>query len=199
MKIVADTVNGCEYLTAGKPYTVLQEHAQSMRYPEQRTLDILSDTGLRITVLLKDCPHIAANWRIVEYETDKEALDEISRLGQEMQPEMYVTDEEEEEEWERMEEKQEVSAGDILRAGLKHMDDRASTYDKPEGERSMKATVDAFNAVTDGKMDTEEKGWLFMVLLKCVRSQQGNFKLDNYEDGAAYFGLMGETANGERK
>ena len=137
MKIVADAVNGCEYLTAGKPYTVLQEHAQSMRYPEQRTLDILSDTGLRITVLLKDCPHIAANWRIVEYETDKEALDEISRLGQEMQPEMYVTDEEEEE-WERMEEKQYDMVNNPkhyqLLPGVEVKDVRKAILDKiPEG------------------------------------------------------------------
>jgi len=48
-------------------------------------------------------------------------------------------------------------------------------------------------------VDTEEKGWLFMVLLKIVRSQQGDFKLDNYEDGGAYFGLMGEAANKERE
>ena len=27
------------------------------------------------------------------------------------------------------------------------------------------------------------------------RAQQGQFKADNYEDGAAYFGLMGEAAS----
>lgn len=87
------------------------------------------------------------------------------------------------------------TAPEILQAGIGHMQDRATTYDKPEGERSMAATVAAFNAVTgDGRMDTEERGWLFQLLLKAVRSQQGAFKLDNYEDGAAYFGLMGEAA-----
>ncbi len=91
-----------------------------------------------------------------------------------------------------------TSAQDIIKAGLGHIGDRAATYDKPEGERSMAATVAAFNAVTDGVMDTEEKGWIFMVLLKIVRSQQGNFKLDNYEDGSAYFGLAGEAASKER-
>lgn len=85
-----------------------------------------------------------------------------------------------------------VNAADVLEAGVGHMRDRASTYDKPEGERSMSATVNAFKAVTGVNM-TEEQGWLFMVLLKAVRSQQGNFKLDNYEDGAAYFGLMAEA------
>lgn len=85
------------------------------------------------------------------------------------------------------------SAAAILKAGLCHMEDRATTYDKPGGERSMGATVEAFQSITGHKL-TEEQGWLFMVLLKAVRSQQGNYKPDNYEDGAAYFGLMGEAA-----
>lgn len=85
------------------------------------------------------------------------------------------------------------TAQSILQAGLGHMQDRAATYDKPEGERSMGATVAAFNAVTGLSLSTEQ-GWLFQILLKAVRSQQGGFRLDNYEDGAAYFGLMGEAA-----
>ena len=91
------------------------------------------------------------------------------------------------------------TAYDIVKMAMKHMEDRAATYDKPEGERSIGATVDAFNAVTgDGLMNSEERGWLFMVLLKIVRSQQGDFKLDNYEDLSAYGGLMGEAAAKER-
>ena len=38
-----------------------------------------------------------------------------------------------------------------------------------------------------------------MVLLKAVRSQQGKYKSDSYEDGAAYFALMGEVSERERK
>jgi hypothetical protein len=45
---------------------------------------------------------------------------------------------------------------------------------------------------------TEEQGWMFMSILKMVRSQQGNFKLDNYEDGAAYFALAAEAAASDR-
>lgn len=86
-----------------------------------------------------------------------------------------------------------MKASDILKAAAGHMDDRAATYDKPAGERSMRATVAAFEAVTGVQM-TEEQGWLFMVLLKAVRSQQGQFKQDNYEDGAAYFALAAEAA-----
>lgn len=89
-------------------------------------------------------------------------------------------------------------APDILSAALGHMQDRAATYDKPEGERSMPATVAAFNAIT-GLGLTAEQGWLFALLLKAVRSQQGGFKQDNYEDGAAYFALMGEQAAADRK
>lgn len=73
------------------------------------------------------------------------------------------------------------------------MQDRAATYDKPEGERSMCATVEAFRAIT-GIRVTQEQGWLFMALLKAVRSQQGAYRADSYEDGAAYFALAGESA-----
>jgi hypothetical protein len=90
-----------------------------------------------------------------------------------------------------------VKAHQILEAGLGHMKDRSATYDKPAGERSMGATVDAFRAITGHDL-TEEQGWLFMGLLKMVRSQQGGFRADNYEDLAAYAGLQGEAAWAER-
>lgn len=90
-----------------------------------------------------------------------------------------------------------TKAADVLQAAMGHMQDRAATYDKPEGERSMPATVAAFNAVT-GLGLTAEEGWLFCVLLKAVRSQQGAYRADNYEDGAAYFALMGEQAACDR-
>jgi len=86
-----------------------------------------------------------------------------------------------------------MKAQDFLNAGLGHMQDRAATYDKPTGERSMAATVGAFKCVSGVEM-TEEQGWLFMGLLKMVRSQQGEFKADNYEDEAAYAALRGECA-----
>lgn len=89
----------------------------------------------------------------------------------------------------------EVSATSILSAAKAHLDERARIYDRPQGERSIRSVVEAFNALTgDGLMNTEERGWMFMVLLKLSRSQQGTFKLDNYEDGTNYFALMGESA-----
>ncbi|WP_312139930.1 DUF6378 domain-containing protein [Stutzerimonas nitrititolerans] len=90
-----------------------------------------------------------------------------------------------------------MKAHQILEAGLGHMKDRSATYDKPAGERSMGATVDAFRVITGHDL-TEEQGWLFMGLLKMVRSQQGGFRADNYEDLAAYAGLQGEAAWAER-
>ena len=86
-----------------------------------------------------------------------------------------------------------MTASDFLGAALSHLEDRASTYDNPTGERSMGRTVEAFNAITGLKL-TEEQGYLFMCLLKQVRSQQGKYKSDNYEDLTAYAALMGESA-----
>lgn len=92
-----------------------------------------------------------------------------------------------------------MKADEILTAAAGHLRDRAATYDKPEGERSVGATVQAFNAVTgDGLMNTEERGWLFLQMLKAVRSQQGAYRADSYEDGAAYAALAGEAAARER-
>ena len=90
-----------------------------------------------------------------------------------------------------------TTAYSVLEAAQSHMTDRASTYDKPTGERSMAATVKAFANVSGVTM-TEEQGWLFMGLLKMVRSQQGAYKLDNYEDEAAYAAMRAECAAIER-
>lgn len=84
-------------------------------------------------------------------------------------------------------------AQDFLQAALGHMQGRAKTYDKPQGERSMGAAVAAFNAAT-GHALSETQGWIFMVFLKAIRSQQGAFRADNFEDMAAYAGLAGESA-----
>lgn len=92
---------------------------------------------------------------------------------------------------------EQVTAHTILQAASGHMKDRAATYDKPEGERSMSAAVGAFKCVTGIEL-TEEQGWLFMQLLKAVRSQQGAYRADSYEDGAAYVALAGEAAAKER-
>lgn len=56
-----------------------------------------------------------------------------------------------------------TTAHDILQAAAGHMQDRAATYDKPEGERSMGATMEAFKAVTGHKL-TEEQGYLLAAI-----------------------------------
>lgn len=87
-----------------------------------------------------------------------------------------------------------MQAHEFLESGLSHMKDRAATYDAPQGERSMGKTVDMFRALTGIEM-SEEQGWKFMCCLKLVRSEQGDFRADNFEDLAAYAGLAGEAAS----
>ena len=85
-------------------------------------------------------------------------------------------------------------ASEILTAAAAHLKARESTYDSPGGERSIQKTVRLFEEATGIKM-SEEQGWLFMLMLKVVRSQQGDYRADSYEDGSAYFALMGEAAS----
>ena len=67
-------------------------------------------------------------------------------------------------------------------------------------ERSMAATVAAFNAI-EGTALTERQGWAFMQTLKLVRAastaRNGRFNPDDYLDGAAYAALGGEAAAGQ--
>lgn len=86
-----------------------------------------------------------------------------------------------------------MNASEVLQRGIDHMKDREKTYDSKGGERSMGKTVAMFNTLY-GKTITEEEGWAFMCLLKLVRTSQGAYRSDNYEDLAAYAGLMCESA-----
>lgn len=80
----------------------------------------------------------------------------------------------------------------ILAAGAETLQLRAKERDQDK-ERSMDKIVKAFNAVT-GKELTTREGWLFMAILKMVRSQLGNeFRPDDYIDGVNYFALAGEA------
>lgn len=86
-----------------------------------------------------------------------------------------------------------LTAVDFLARAAGHMADRAVTYDSPDGERSIAKTVEAFNALTNHNL-TAQDGWLLMLLLKIARANQGDFKLDNYEDLVAYSALLSESA-----
>ncbi len=69
--------------------------------------------------------------------------------------------------------------------------------DQPQ-ERSMAATVAAFNAI-EGTNLTERQGWAFMQTLKLVRAantaRNGRYNPDDYQDGAAYAALGAEAAH----
>lgn len=86
-----------------------------------------------------------------------------------------------------------VTAPNLLAAAKHHMDARAATYDKPEGERSMGKTVEVFNAF-HGTSITEAQGWHFMEILKRVRlfSAPG-YHADSAEDAVSYSALLGEA------
>ena len=85
------------------------------------------------------------------------------------------------------------SAAHFLREAAATIDLRAAQRDMPS-ERSMKRTVEAFNALV-GQTLTETQGWLFMVLLKLSRAQAGSFHLDDWLDAAAYTALALECEN----
>lgn len=86
------------------------------------------------------------------------------------------------------------AAIEFLMAASHTMRERADQYDKPEGERSMKAIISAFNAIT-GRSLTESEGWLIMLLLKMVRQWQNPDKAhpDSLLDGVAYASLLAES------
>jgi len=86
-----------------------------------------------------------------------------------------------------------TTANQLLNKAASHMQARASTYDNPEGERSMAATVTAYNSVT-GQNITESHGWLLMSILKMVRdNQRTEPHADSIEDLIAYSALYGEA------
>lgn len=95
-----------------------------------------------------------------------------------------------------------MNASEILKKAEEHMGARAKTYDAQGGERSMGKVAEIMNVLyadqlSDGHM-TEEMAWGMMVVLKLVRSSQGGYRADNYEDAVAYCALMGECAARER-
>lgn len=86
-----------------------------------------------------------------------------------------------------------TKAQDLLHRAAALMDERGKQYDQPSGERSMLATVTAFNAIS-GYSLTEADGFLLMALLKMVRDQQRETPhRDSIEDLVAYASLYGEA------
>lgn len=86
--------------------------------------------------------------------------------------------------------------GHILQSAFDTIHKRAADRDVKQ-ERSMKATVEAFNAIHGTKL-TEAQGWSFMTLLKMKRSFTGDvFRDDDFVDEAAYTALRAEARHAE--
>ena len=85
------------------------------------------------------------------------------------------------------------TASEIADSALKHIRERAETYDQPTGERSAAKTAKAFNAIT-GKDITESEVWLLLQLLKDVRQwSREDYHQDSAEDCIAYAALKAES------
>lgn len=85
-----------------------------------------------------------------------------------------------------------MNAQQILHDAANCIGSRAAERDQAQ-ERSMARTVNTFNALT-GRNLSEKEGWQFMAILKMARSMQGEERMDDYVDGAAYIALAGECA-----
>lgn len=86
-----------------------------------------------------------------------------------------------------------TTASSFLETAQLHMNERAKVYDSPDGERSMKKAVDAFNSVT-GHCLKESDGWLLLQLLKDTRQwSTEDYHADSAEDCIAYAALKAES------
>lgn len=89
-----------------------------------------------------------------------------------------------------------MKSTEFLQAAIDVQAERGKQYDKPSGERSMGATVSAFNCIT-GSMLEESDGWMFLGLLKLVRQSQNpeQYHHDSALDFVAYASLYAEAAS----
>lgn len=88
---------------------------------------------------------------------------------------------------------QATKAQDLLHRAASLMDERGEQYDQRSGERSMQATVTAFNAITGYHMNAAD-GFLLMAILKMVRDQSRETPhRDSLDDLVAYASLYGEA------
>lgn len=92
-----------------------------------------------------------------------------------------------------------MKSTEFLQAAIDVQAERGVTYDKPSGERSMGATVTAFNAIT-GRDLSEAEGWLLLQTLKDVRQWQNPSKYhhDSALDGVAYSALKAEALSEDK-
>lgn len=86
-----------------------------------------------------------------------------------------------------------LSAPQALENAAQHLRDRGTTYDSPDGERSMGRAVAALNALLGRQALSESEGWLLLQLLKDARDRTGKPHRDSLEDGIAYAALKAEA------
>jgi len=89
-----------------------------------------------------------------------------------------------------------MKSTEFLQAAIDVQAERGKQYDKPNGERSMGATVSAFNCITGFTLE-ESDGWMFLGLLKLVRQSQNpeQYHHDSALDFVAYASLYAEAAS----
>lgn len=89
-----------------------------------------------------------------------------------------------------------MKSTEFLQSAMDVQKQRGEQYDKPSGERSMGATVRAFNSIT-GHVLEESDGWMLLGLLKLVRQSQNPEKYhhDSALDFVAYASLYAEAAS----
>lgn len=93
-----------------------------------------------------------------------------------------------------------MKSNEFLQAAIDVQKERGAQYDKPSGERSMGATVEAFNCITGNNLK-EQDGWMLLGLLKLVRQSQNPEKYhhDSALDFVAYASLYAEAASEQCK
>jgi hypothetical protein len=93
-----------------------------------------------------------------------------------------------------------MKSNEFLQAAIDVQKERGAQYDKPSGERSMGATVAAFNCITGFTLE-ESDGWMLLGLLKLVRQSQNTEKYhhDSALDFVAYASLYAEAASEQCK
>lgn len=89
-----------------------------------------------------------------------------------------------------------MKSTEFLQSAMDVQKERGEQYDKPSGERSMGATVRAFNAITGHALE-ESDGWMLLGILKLVRQSQNPEKYhhDSALDFVAYASLYAEAAS----
>lgn len=86
----------------------------------------------------------------------------------------------------------------FLNEASRTMEQRAKLRDSEEGERTAAQIAKVFNVITGHEL-SESDAWMFLLVLKIVRSRNGKYNRDDYVDMAAYAGLLGECESVTRK